>query len=141
MFSIHIIVHKADRAFLVFMLKASLMPYNCMSTYNCQVSGFYFLSKGDSIITQPHSVSEFCFYFLSCSFNLFHCCCISFQSMENFCFLNHLFCSQTLRASLEMSAGLSGNVFGPTVYLQGLYGISPCSVFVRHFKAKLSAVP
>lgn len=30
-FSIHIIVHKADRAFLGFILRASLLQWDCMS--------------------------------------------------------------------------------------------------------------
>lgn len=58
-----------------------------------------------------------------------------------FLFSQPLIPLKTPRASLEMSAVLSGNVFGPTVYLQGLHSTPPCRVFVRHLKAELSAAP
>lgn len=49
-FSADIVAHEADRALLVLILKASLMPCDCVSAWNCQVSGFYFCLEATPVL-------------------------------------------------------------------------------------------
>lgn len=100
-----------------------------------------FLSRGDSSVRQPAFRFRVLLLFSLLFIQALPLVLPSLPKPGEFLFPWPLILLKTPRASLEPSAGLSGNVFGPTVYLRGLYGTSPCSVFVRRLKAKLSAVP
>lgn len=125
----HIIVPVGDGAFprlYVAYNPPSFIMGNCMSAYDCQVSGFYFwpqetLQLGNPIPFQ-NPVSFFVLVHLIFSIGRH----ISFQSMKSV-FLPAVFCSKGGGLPQEIKAWLTGNVVGLMVHLWVLASRSVCA--------------